>query len=106
MNPSTLLGIGGSVLLLGAVLAFSAEDAALFVDFPSLGIGVLGTLAATFISYPLSEVLRIFRLIGTVLRNERMYTEQDIDDLIAISDRKRTRLHSSPSCASRMPSSP
>ncbi len=85
MNPSTLIGIVGSVLLLGAVLAFSAEDAALFVDFPSLGIVVLGTLAATFISYPLSEVLRIFRLIGTVLRNERMYTEQDIDDLIAIS---------------------
>ncbi|HWK72347.1 MAG TPA: MotA/TolQ/ExbB proton channel family protein [Burkholderiaceae bacterium] len=85
MNPSTLIGIVGSVLLLAAVLAFSAEDAALFVDLPSLGIVVLGTLAATFISYPLSEVLRIFRLIGTVLRNERMYTEQDIDDLIAIS---------------------
>src|SRR3546814_3255870 len=71
MNPSTLIGIVGSVLLLAAVLAFSAEDATLFVDLPSLGIVVLGTLAATFISYPLSEVLRIFRLIGTVLRNER-----------------------------------
>lgn len=85
MNPSTLIGIVASVALLGAVLFFSAEDAAAFVDVPSLGIVVVGTLAATFISYPLREVLRIFRLLGTVLRNERLHTEQDIDDLISIS---------------------
>lgn len=85
MNPSTLIGIVASVLLLGAVLVFSAEDASTFVDMPSLGIVVIGTLAATFISYPLREVLRVFRLIGTVLRNERLHTEQDIDDLISIS---------------------
>lgn len=85
MNPSTLIGIVASIVLLGAVLFFSAEDAAAFIDIPSLGIVVIGTLAATFISYPLSEVLRIFRLLGTVLRNERLHTDQDIDDLIAIS---------------------
>ncbi|MBP6018945.1 MAG: MotA/TolQ/ExbB proton channel family protein [Burkholderiaceae bacterium] len=85
MNPSTLIGIVASVVLLVAVLAFSAEDAAAFIDMPSLGIVVIGTLAATFISYPLSEVLRVFRLLGTVLRNERLHTEQDIDDLISIS---------------------
>ncbi|NYT80752.1 MotA/TolQ/ExbB proton channel family protein [Alcaligenaceae bacterium] len=85
MNPSTLIGIVASVVLLGAVLFFSAEDAASFIDLPSLGIVVIGTLAATFISYPLREVLRIFRLLGPVLRNERLHTEQDIDDLISIS---------------------
>lgn len=85
MNPSTLIGIVASVVLLGAVLFFSAEDAAAFIDLPSLGIVVIGTLAATFISYPLREVLRIFRLLGPVLRNERLHTEQDIDDLISIS---------------------
>lgn len=85
MNPSTLIGIVASVVLLGAVLFFSAEDASAFIDIPSLGIVLVGTLAATFISYPLSEVLRVFRLLGTVLRNERLHTKQDIDDLIAIS---------------------
>jgi chemotaxis protein MotA len=85
MNPSTLIGIVASIVLLTAVLLFSAEDAATFVDIPSLGIVLIGTLAATFISYPLSEVLRVFRLLGTVLRNERLHTEQDIDDLISIS---------------------
>ena len=85
MNPSTLIGIVASVLLLGVVLFFSAEDPALFLDVPSLAIVLVGTMAATFISYPLREVVRIFGLIRTVLRNERLYTAHDIEDLVAIS---------------------
>lgn len=85
MNPSTLIGIVASILLLGIVLFFSADDPTLFIDLPSLGIVFIGTLAATFISYPLSEVVRIFGLIGTVMRNERMYTQDDIEELVAIS---------------------
>ncbi len=85
MNPSTLIGIVASVLLLGVVLFFSAEDPALFIDLPSLAIVLVGTLAATFISYPLSEVVRIFGLIRTVVRNEHLYTANDIEDLVAIS---------------------
>ena len=85
MNPSTLIGIVASILLLGIVLFFSADDPSLFLDLPSLGIVFIGTLAATFISYPLSEVVRIFGLLGTVLRNERLYTQDDIEELVAIS---------------------
>ncbi|HUG56841.1 MAG TPA: MotA/TolQ/ExbB proton channel family protein [Candidimonas sp.] len=85
MNPSTLIGIVASILLLGVVLFFSAENASLFLDLPSLGIVLVGTMAATFISYPLSEVVRIFGLLRTVVRNERLYTSHDIEDLVAIS---------------------
>lgn len=85
MNPSTLIGIVASVTLFAVVLFVSAEDAALFLNLPSLGLVVVGTLAATFISYPLREVVRIFRLIGTVVRHERTYSKRDIDDLVAIS---------------------
>lgn len=85
MNPSTLIGIVASVVLLGVVLFFSAADPALFLNAPSLAVVLVGTLAATFISYPLREVVRIFGLIGTVLRNERLYTRNDMEDLIAIS---------------------
>ena len=85
MNPSTLIGIVASILLLGIVLFFSADDPTLFIDLPSLGIVFIGTLAATFISYPLGEVVRIFGLLGTVLRNERLYTQDDIEELVAIS---------------------
>ena len=85
MNPSTLIGIIASIMLLGVVLFFSADDPTLFIDLPSLGIVLIGTLAATFISYPLREVVRIFGLLGTVMRNERLYTKDDIEELVAIS---------------------
>ena len=85
MNPSTLIGIVASVALLSVVMLFAAREPALFVDLPSLGIVVVGTLAATFISYPLREVMRVFGLIWTVLRNERLYTRQDLEELVQIS---------------------
>lgn len=85
MNPSTLIGIFSSVALLAVLLLFAAEDPRLFLDLPSLGIVLIGTIAATFISYPLGEVMRIFGLFGTVLRNEKMYAENDIEELVNIS---------------------
>ena len=85
MNPSTLIGMLASVLLLAIVLFFAADDARMYVDWPSLGIVLGGTLAATFLSYPLKEVFRVFSLMATVMRNERMYTHNDIDELVRIS---------------------
>ena len=85
MNPSTLIGMLASVLLLAIVLFFAADDARMYVDWPSLGIVLGGTLAATFLSYPLKEVFRVFSLIATVTRNERMYTHNDIEELVRIS---------------------
>lgn len=85
MNPSTLIGIVASIGLLTVVMLFAAQDPSLFIDLPSIGIVLVGTLAATFISYPLREVMRVFGLIWTVLRNERLYTRQDLEELVHIS---------------------
>ena len=85
MNPSTLIGMLASVLLLAVVLFFAADNPRMYVDWPSLGIVLGGTLAATFLSYPLKEVFRVFSLIATVTRNERMYTQNDIEELVLIS---------------------
>lgn len=85
MNPSTLIGMVASFLLLAIVLFFAADDPRMYVDWPSLGIVLGGTLAATFLSYPLKEVFRVFGLIATVMRNERMYTHNDIEELVLIS---------------------
>lgn len=87
MNPSTLIGMLASIALLSVVMLFAAEDPALFIDLPSLGIVLVGTLAATFISYPLREVARVFGLLHTVLRNERLYIRQDLEELVQISRR-------------------
>ncbi len=85
MNPSTLIGIVAGTLLLAIVLFFSAEDPFLFIDLPGLGFVLVGTAAATFIAYPLREVVRVFKLIGTIVRNERLYTDKDLEDLVEIS---------------------
>jgi len=85
MNPSTLIGVVAGTLLLAIVLFFSAEDPLLFIDLPGLGIVLVGTAAATFIAYPLREVIRVFRLIGNIVRNEKLYIDKDLEDLVNIS---------------------
>jgi chemotaxis protein MotA len=85
LNPSTLIGIVGSFSLLALVLFTNTADPRLFLDLPSLLLVVGGTLAATFLSYPLKEVFRIFGLIGTVLRNERLYAQTDLEELVRVA---------------------
>lgn len=85
LNPSTVIGIVASVALLAAILAFAANDPSLYLNYPGLAIVVGGTLAATFISYPLREVLRIFALVKTVFRHEQDSSAHDIEDLVHIA---------------------
>lgn len=75
----------GGLLLIGSVIFIAAEEALVFINIPGLAIVVGGTLAATFLAYPMDEVLRVFRLIWIVLRNERVYTRDDMEELIKIS---------------------
>jgi chemotaxis protein MotA len=85
VNPSTLIGMVGGVALIATVLAFAALDPWAFVNLPGLAIVIGGTLAATFISYPLREVKRIFGLLYIIFRNERLYSSEDTNELIQIS---------------------
>ncbi|MCE9682835.1 motility protein A [Halomonas alkalisoli] len=85
MNPSTIIGMFASIILLVSVLFFTAESPQSFMNLPGLAIVLAGTMAATFISYPLKEVLRVVRLVGLVFRRENTYTRDDIKELVDIS---------------------
>lgn len=85
MNPSTVLGILFGTAVLGSVFYFSAEDPMLFLNLEGLGIVLGGTLAATFMAFPLKEVLRIMKLFGTVLKSDHMYVQNDIEELVNVS---------------------
>lgn len=85
MNPSTLIGMVVGVLVLALAIVLTATDTGDFVNAPGLLIVIGGTMAATFVSYPLREVTRLFRVIGIVLRNERLYAEEDIRELVHVS---------------------
>lgn len=85
MNPSTILGLllAVAIVVLGAL--FSAPNPAELFNLPSLVLVVGGTAAATLISYPLREVFRVFKVFGIVLRNERLYAQEDMDEIVSVS---------------------
>ncbi|MFD2189682.1 motility protein A [Pistricoccus aurantiacus] len=85
MNPSTFIGIAASLMLLVSVVLTSADAPATFFNLPGLGIVLTGTLAATFISYPLKEVLRVVRLVGLVFRREKSRDERDLATLVSLA---------------------
>ncbi|WP_168013445.1 motility protein A [Halomonas salinarum] len=85
MNPSTLIGIAASLMMLASVLLLSAEAPSSFINLPGLAIVLTGTLAATFISYPLREVVRVVRLVGLVFRRENSRVEEDLQELVSLA---------------------
>ena len=88
MNPTTIIGIlSGLLVVVGAIL-LSSNNAAAFLNLPGLVLVLGGTMAATLISYPLNEVLRVFRVFIIVLRNERLYAERDIQELVEVAKLK------------------
>ncbi|MAM57729.1 MAG: chemotaxis protein MotA [Salinicola sp.] len=87
MNPSTLIGIIASALLLATVVLFTAQAPSSFFNLPGLAIVLTGTLAASFISYPLREMQRLCRQIAVVFRREPQASEleSDLEQLIEMS---------------------
>jgi len=85
LNPSTLLGMFfGLVVIIGAI-ALTVDQAADFLNPIGLLLVLGGTIAATLISYPLHEIIRVFKVIGVVLVNERLYAERDINELVEVA---------------------
>jgi chemotaxis protein MotA len=85
MNPSTLLGMLGGVLFLGLAIYFTTDNVAVFINVPGIGIVIGGTLAATVLSYPFAEVLRVFHVFLVVLRNEHLYARDDMGEIEQIA---------------------
>lgn len=85
MNPSTLIGMVGSVALLAIALVFASDKPAVFIDPAAIAIVLGGTLAATFLSYPISELRRVFTLVAHAMREDKLDTKRDIEDLVSLS---------------------
>jgi chemotaxis protein MotA len=85
MNPSTLIGILGGMAVLALGIVFTANQPSDLLNTSGLLFVVGGTFAATFMSYPLKEVLRVFRILVIVIRNERLYFEKDIEEIVKVA---------------------
>jgi chemotaxis protein MotA len=76
--------LGGVALLVISIIA-TAKDASIFINLPGLLIVLGGTVVATLMSFPLKEVLRVFKVFIIVLRNERLYEKGDIEEIVSIA---------------------
>ena len=85
VNASTLIGLGAGILLLVLCIVVYSPSPDRYINLPGLGIVLGSTLAATFVSYPISEVGRILSLLRAVFGNERRYNQRDIDELVNIA---------------------
>lgn len=85
MNASTVLGMIGGIALLAGSLLLTASEPAVFLNWPGLLLVLGGTVAATLLSYPLREVLRVFKVFAIVLRTERTYEKEDVDEIAEIA---------------------
>jgi len=90
MNFSSILGIiMGTAIILGAIF-LSAIEPDIYFNGPGLLIVIGGTLAATLVSFPMTELRKVFRLIGYILKHEEYSVRQDVSE-IAHAARLRMR---------------
>jgi chemotaxis protein MotA len=85
MNLSTLLGMLSGIAIVVLSIFLTAVDAWAFVNLPGLAIVLGGTFAATLLAYPLREVVRVFKILWIVLRNEKMYAHDDQKELVEVA---------------------
>lgn len=85
MNIATILGIIFGVGILAGATYMSTDSVEVFINLPGIAIVFGGTIAATFICYPLKEVMRVFGLFMMALRAEELPTASYIKALVDLS---------------------
>lgn len=87
MDKATIggLAMGVSVIVLSILLAPGASLKA-FVDYPSLACVIGGAIAATFISFPLSAILRLPKVLKKALFPKQQEIGPVIQQLVEFSE--------------------
>lgn len=94
MNPSTILGMAIGVALLVLTILFDpttlspVPGSEVYYNregIKSLAIVLIGTLAATFISYPLKEVVRVVRVFWIVFKKEDTQVGESVSQIVALA---------------------
>lgn len=89
MDKSTIIGIIAGVLLLGVAL-FGGSGWQMFFSLPSLIIVLGGTVAATLINFPLSDVIGVMEVAKKAVLYKAMSFEEYIETIVKISKKART----------------
>lgn len=81
MNFSTIIGVIVGLCVVGFVIWLTALDSLAYLNVPGLIIVIGGTLAATLVSYPAREFLRMFKLMGIVLYDNQLDAKRQVDEI-------------------------
>lgn len=85
MNVATVIGIICGISVLSYATYLSTDSARVFVNMPGLAIVLGGTLASTFICFPLKEVMRVFNTFLIALKREELPINNYIDEIVKIA---------------------
>jgi chemotaxis protein MotA len=85
MNSSTAFGILTGALLIILSVYLSAEDPGVFLNIPGLLIVIGGTIAATFISYPMTELRKVLQSFRLIWQHREHPVDEEIEEIVRIS---------------------
>ncbi len=89
MKRSVLISLIGALLLVAGMLALAPNGVGAFFSLPGLVVVFGGTLAATLLSRPLSEVRRLGHSVPQLFRADSGQVERDIAQLLAFAQKHR-----------------
>jgi chemotaxis protein MotA len=89
MKRSVLFSLTGALVLGAAMLLLAPNGAGAFFSLPGLLVVFGGTLAATLLSRPLSEVRKLRHTLPQLFRPEASEVERDIAQLLSFAQKHR-----------------
>lgn len=89
MKRSVLISLAGGLLLVAGMLLLSPHGAGAFFSLPGLLVVFGGTVAATLLSRPVSEVRRLLHSVPQLFRADDDTLHRDIDELLQFARKHR-----------------
>lgn len=88
-NASTIIGIVAGLFLLVGSLLVSPDQMTAYLNLPGLFIVLTGTVAATFISYPIAELQTARQAVSMVMKHEHNPVPDLVHDIVNVAKLSR-----------------
>ena len=88
MDPATIVGIVSGVALI-LIAIYQGGNLALFINIPSVMITVGGTIAATFINFPITRILKVLGVVKNAFVQKVQSPEAMIPIMVDFATRAR-----------------
>ncbi|MBN2601981.1 MAG: MotA/TolQ/ExbB proton channel family protein [Candidatus Marinimicrobia bacterium] len=89
MDIATLFGLATGIALVVYSITAKGGSAEYFWNLPALLLVLGGTLAATFVNYPLKNILSVFKVLKNAFRSTRGGYQKIIDQFTDLSSKAR-----------------